>query len=345
MKIRAILIPVAVLFLEISVTAQMFPNHLDDDKLKGKIKQVSTIYNDQTRDLSIYNTNGYQTEHWFFKPVELLQQRYIGVYNSTNQIIEETMLDKGIDPRSRIVYAYDPKGIPIGSSRYGANNSLYAKYIYQYDESGRMKDSIHLDAYGNILEQYSCWYDTRGRRIKRSWFSRDDSSTMITEYQYNEPGQLISEKCYETKPGIFDYEASYSYDPSGKLIAEKRKYRDNKNGYDRRYGYDSNGFTNSYISFDTTGRIKEKKIYIRDEKGNILSDKWYNSNDEIYVRYEYMFDSLGNQVELNRYDAKDKLQLKVRWVYEYDKNINWVKSIQFVNDVPGEQIRREIEYY
>src|SRR4051812_35522173 len=110
-------------------TAQVFPHHLKEDMLLGRVKAITIITDDKTREIWMYDEKGNQTERWYFMPLELLNHRYKAVYNEKGQLMEETKFDKGISPVIRYAYGYDAKGSLIGRSLFSQNNTLLEKYI------------------------------------------------------------------------------------------------------------------------------------------------------------------------------------------------------------------------
>ena len=67
-----------------------------------------------------------------------------------------------------------------------------------------------------------------------------------------------------------------------------------------------------------------------------------------------MYDDKGNCTELihkpyeskeNISDDNDDKDYTSTSKYEYDKNSNWIKQIEFMNGVPLYILEREIEYY
>ena len=57
------------------------------------------------------------------------------------------------------------------------------------------------------------------------------------------------------------------------------------------------------------------------------------------------YDEYGNQVEWCVNDSDGILIYQFTYKYEYDKNGNWIKSIEFINTIPYKIIEREIEYF
>ena len=75
------------------------------------------------------------------------------------------------------------------------------------------------------------------------------------------------------------------------------------------------------------------------EKGNRKrKDFWEND-----VQYKY--DEKGNKIEENRYESDGSLDNKWTYKYEFDKQGNWIKRIDFENKIAKFILEREYEYY
>ncbi len=340
MNIRFVLL---VCLLPLFTTAQIFPHHLREDKLLGKVKTI-TITGDETREIYMYDAKGNQTEKWFFKPAAVLNHRYKAVYNAKGQLLEETKFDKGISPVIKYVYGYDSKGSKIGRSLFSENNTLLEKYIYQYDTAKRMTDSIRVDTYGNQVEKYSFQYNRKGRktRVRSFW---QDSLVFTLDYEYNDAGKIIQEKRYSTGSRQPDYDAVYIYDEKGNKTAEERHFIDHRGDYKRFYTYDSAGRMTSFTSNPGNEKFNEKFIYVFDKKGNKVEESRFDHAGIILTRDVFKYDEKNNQVEMIRFIQPEKPDITIAWKYEYDKAGNWTKKTQLINGTPGETLQREIEYY
>lgn len=342
---------ISVLFflLPLFAIAQVFPHHIREDGLLGKVKQITIVTNETTREMYMYDEKGNQTERWFFQPLEVLLSRYKAVYNDKGQLLEETKFDKGVVPVIKYMYAYDAKGMPIGKSLFSENNTLLEKYIYQYDTAKRITDSIRVDTYGNIIEKFSWSYDQQGRKTKQILFQTPDSSTFTIEYEYNAAGKLVKEKGHNAGSGTNDYTTTYTYDEKGNKILEEKKISHNRvpGNKDHKYlfAYDSNRYVTSFISVKPNGQLVEKNIFVFDNKGNRVEAAFYDTADKVRNRLIYKYDEKNNEIELKNYQSRDDIGLTLTWQYEYDKTGNWISKKQFINGTPGDVIRREIEYY
>ena len=57
------------------------------------------------------------------------------------------------------------------------------------------------------------------------------------------------------------------------------------------------------------------------------------------------YDEKGNKIESNRYNSDGSLYIKWTYKYEFDKQGNWIKRIDFKDEIPEFILEREYEYY
>lgn len=86
----------------------------------------------------------------------------------------------------------------------------------------------------------------------------------------------------------------------------------------------------SYKAEDRFGNIEKG----RRKRNNILEYDFQNKYDE-----------KGNQIESNSYNSDGSLDSKWTYKYEFDKQGNWVKRIDFEDGIPKFLLEREYEYY
>lgn len=96
--------------------------------------------------------------------------------------------------------------------------------------------------------------------------------------------------------------------------------------------------------YNSDGGIDWKSIHKYDDKGNMIENNWYNSNSSFDWKHIYKYDGKGNMVEKNEYKSDGIINNKYTY-NEYDKFDNWVKRIDYKNEIPQFIVEREIEYY
>ena len=86
----------------------------------------------------------------------------------------------------------------------------------------------------------------------------------------------------------------------------------------------------SYKAVDRFGNIEKGKR----ERNNI----W---DSDLQRKY----DEKGNNIEVNWYNSDGSLASKWTYKYEFDKQGNWIKRIDFKDEIPEFILEREYEYY
>lgn len=194
-----------------------------------------------------------------------------------------------------------------------------------YDEKGRL-NTIITEGYFNFDNRtYIYKYDKKGRITKLTSLKPDGKMSSKQSFKYDsKSGRLVSSILN------VDFDYSYKYEftelPNGNL--ECLQYEDNKKH--QTLVFDSNGrllkktkHVKRYSSMNNTSSGGNAEIYTYDEHGNITSKK-----------------EMSIVIKLN---AKEKP--KFSYEYEYDEKFNWIRQIEFHDNVPVYIIEREIDYF
>ena len=149
-------------------------------------------------------------------------------YNENGQLIRKKKHNGSIE-----IYSYNPDGTLADTVIIGGR-----KTADESDESDETKRHVYI---GNVEQVYyrsdnvpeyllsETTYDENGNKLSVRTFTKYGKTIDLTEYAYNENGDLISEKytrpdsIYEGSDKIQEYECSYEYD-GRLLISETFKY-------------------------------------------------------------------------------------------------------------------------
>ena len=139
----------------------------------------------------------------------------------------------------------------------------------------------------------------------------------------------------------FSYKA---VDRFGNIEKGKRERNDSwDRDLQRKYDEKGNNIENNWYNSD--GSLDSKWTYKYDEKGNNIEENRYNSDGSLYSKWTYKYDEKGNNIESNRYKSDGSLDSKWTYKYEFDKQGNWIKRIDFKDEIPEFILEREYEYY
>lgn len=146
-------------------------------------------------------------------------------YNENGQLIRKKKHNGSIE-----IYSYNPDGsladtVIIGGRKTADESEETKRHVYTGNVEQVYYRSDNVPEY--LLSETI--YDENGNKLSVRTFAKDGKTLDLTEYAYNENGDLISEKytrpdsIYEGSDKIQEYEYSYEYD-GRLLISETFKY-------------------------------------------------------------------------------------------------------------------------
>ena len=134
--------------------------------------------------------------------------------------------------------------------------------------------------------------------------------------------------------------------------------------------YDKDGNIVESCRYNDAGARESKKLYVYDEKGNVIKITSFNGNNESTTS-THQYDENGNRTEIREYDEnvdlikrtvyfyndsglrseshvyndKNILDKRLSYDYRYDRKGNWIEKIEFLNDKAVKITERQIEYF
>lgn len=186
-------------------------------------------------------------------------------------------------------------------------------YTYEYDKDGNITKKY--DGLANASEEYEY---KNGLAVKRHYTGRD-GQTLDETYEYDEHGTKIKTTHYiaalddtsvnETKP---------EYDNQGRLVRETYHNSDGSVFSVDEYEYNDKG---EIVKETSTGDgSKTEKEYVRDERGNVLSELYKviaPGSEETRTEYEYNSDN--KKISEKKFTIKDGTEtLKTAYEYAYE---------------------------
>ena len=181
---------------------------------------------------------------------------------------------------------------------------------YPTDKSGRISDT-------SFLEKISYRYDSQGNKIEEVHYYPDSVSDLIT-FKYNQGGKKV-EKRWKDTINELDHLATFRYDKDGNKIEQKWS--------------------------DKNGSLLKTATYSYDENGNQIAEEMISSEDSLNERLTFRYDNNHKLIEENSYNANDSITHRYTFKYlEFDRTGNWLKRLQFENNLPIRITIRGIEY-
>ncbi|TDW52417.1 YD repeat-containing protein [Flavobacterium sp. 270] len=341
------------------------------DYLKNKIETDSVIYffdRKGNTETIIYYGLGLDV---FNRRLKVEEVHY--TFKENKLVSKINKMDFGIDGN---IYQYDKKWNQVSLKEYFSNilvketSSIYddknrkienTEYLYggfsNYNEKTQENKSNFL------YEVEKCSYNANDKCVLKTVSSfRNDKKTKITEYKYDERGNLIEEgNCVFSSNESCNWSPlfGYEYNLNNQLIKKYQKAKFFPHNTDEYFVYDNKGNKIEskaiYIYTDKLPFCGYHIIYEYDEFGNKTKD------EEVIGNYR----SIGHQqykTQITRYDQEQNIisdeyisfeGLTVKVInkkYVYDKKGNWIKKEteqgKDKNSLKLTEIcTREIQYY
>jgi len=234
---------------------------------------------------------------------------------------------------------------------------VFRRGVQSFDEQGRMTDVKWYEPGSDEPHSaISYTYDERGNRIKiDSWRTKPDAH-IIFKSSYDADGHEVEttfkrltpegwktskSKNVTTVEGRLTSVRTYSQD--GALMGRTEFLRDERGNIlsEELYGMDAQG----------EEQLQRKVTYRYDERGFLREVVYNKAEASLGARGVYEYDEHSNCTSLTRYNADGTFAIALQRKYEYDAAGNWVKCITFSQPwehrapEPFNVVRRQITYY
>jgi hypothetical protein len=228
--------------------------------------------------------------------------------------------------------------------------------IKRFDRRGCLKEDTAFTHNGSILWSNANSHDAQGRLISTSTkHSPFTYLSDVTFYRYDERGNLIEEKGYDTKDELV-YKGAYKYDDRNRRIEwlsssfhPEENSKPHKSTYSR---YESGQVKDERFYSDEGGGFQpndnipggaHRKTYFYDERGKIISTLRFKSNGAFAGMEITRYDHRGSVIEEIEYDGEGNLIDKKAYKYKYDRLGNWLEQTTYGLAMDGHESRLRIE--
>ncbi|MCX6168853.1 MAG: hypothetical protein NTX65_05925 [Ignavibacteriales bacterium] len=225
---------------------------------------------------------------------------------------------------------FNKRGSLLEMEEYNSSGNMISSYKFSYNSKGKPIKAEGIDDADRKSIQFSK-YDSRGNETERNLISiarkRTESKSL---FKYDKDNNLVEVKNYidgnfndqqntEFKNGVRIRTTMLNekkdtvlvsipeYNSAGKLVSEKSK---NQNTV---YKYDSNGNLNEMVDAEF------KRVYVSDEKGNIVEHKMFLLDGRRQIRLVFKYNQKGLMSDWIRYDNNEDVVLHYAYEYEYYK--------------------------
>ena len=250
-----------------------------------------------------------------------------------------SVVDKTLSQPQKSSYKYDEKGNVVEFVYYQSDGTLGGRFLYKYDAKGNKLEEIIYSWNGTRIGKLLNTYDEAGNHLTQTSYNEDDSISWKSVNTYNARGHKI--EWVQAIAGIVRYRVTYNYDDKNRLVEQEIfEYNQTPNLRSSHapepgkilYSYNDKERVKEVAVYDEGGSLKEKTIYLLDERGNEVG------------RRAFKADGSPNPTAVHWYD-KSKLLRTLSGIettrYEYDSRGNWVRKVRLIQPADA----REPEAY
>ena len=164
-----------------------------------------------------------------------------------------------------------------------------------------------------------------------------------TNYQYISKEKII--KTVTDNFGKHQFTIFNRYDKSKQLI-ETKIFTKNKLSSQTLIQISKNNEKNiEEIYYNASGEIEEKINSKFDKTGNLIKKIRLDRNGIEMANVKFQYDGGGNAIKETHYYPNGDIEYEISSRFELDKNGNWIKKTDFVNELIDSIVERKFEYY
>jgi hypothetical protein len=215
------------------------------------------------------------------------------------------------------IIIFTPKGYISEIHCLNPEDGVVAKKMVQFNEKGFPEEESQYDANGILVFKRVFTSDSRGNKID--------------EFNYDSDFKLQF-KSSSTLDKRFNEVESTWYDSEGSIESKWISKYDNKNNRIEMTRFDENGELIAQFKFSYS------------KQGWITGETEINSSGIEVSSKNYNYDNYGHKVE-EIIKTKNGNVTIWSYLYDLDKENNWIKRIEFENAIPRYIVVREIEYF
>lgn len=259
----------------------------------------------------------------FGKVKQFKQDKYVAKDKFGEIIQGQRVTDLSL--QNLVLLKFDNEGNIVERNEYNIDGSLSNKYIVKCESKENTIEKSLYYPNGSLLGKFIIKFDSHRNIVETDAYQPDGKIVVRSNFKYDENSNQI-EKISEQFDDGFKQRTYNKYDIKGNIIDSK---------------------TESYQKNDSRGWFcisHETKKY--DDKGNNIEIVILNCVNGAMIRKTIQkFDDKGSIIEENNYNVDGGLMYKYIYKFDYDKKGNWIKKIDFENEIPAYITIRQIEYY
>lgn len=264
------------------------------------MKQIFLIIITTFLGLSLYS----QTRAELISREKIAKNKIASVTQWTHKFVKDKVDSKGT---ISVVTNYDKSGNPVEVLNYKQDGSVSSRHEYKYDKQNRK------------VEYNQFQVPMGGSQIKL---------TFKQTFSYDEKGNKKVELGYDGKT---QYRITYSYFDDGKQ-KEIVKYGVS-NAIEEKWTFEHKGNATTVMVYKPAGKLEKKIVRKYDDKGNLIDETNYSSQEKELGRTTFEFLTNGLMKAKSEYYGG---ALRASYSYVYDKESQLVEVYQ--TNPAGEKI-------
>lgn len=247
----------------------------------------------------------------FGKIDTIIENRF--VVKDENSVVEKSYEEYG---KSRIVSIFDYFGNVQELIIYKNADVVNNRYTYQYDSLNRLVERKVFNSDKQLVHEIKIRYSSLGNIETSYYFDGKSEPTTKWIFEFQTDNKVTQKRTYPADNKVYmEYIVN----------SNKLKIKEKNDDYYWIYKYDSVGNKtfeekNSFIQIENEDGIPAKPIYFID----------------------YSYDLYSNMI-LKSYNSSRNKEL-LEFKYEYDNQNNWVKMIEYKDNIPKILSERKIIY-
>jgi hypothetical protein len=355
------------LFLALSIAAAQGRDDRKQHDLVGPVKTVVvgrleyTLKNGRSvagkripNHMITFDEAGNKTEEVSYDPNSgSITSKAVYAYNKEGRLKSyesySSAVDKTLSTPQKNEYKLDDKGNVIEQVNYQSDGTLGSRFLYKYDAKGNKTEEIFYGRNGSRMGKLLNTYDEAGHQLTTTSYNEDDSISWKIVVTYNTKGNKTEWVQYLT--GILRYRITYNYDDKSRVI-EQETFEYNKTPNLRSshapvpgkiiYTYNDTKRTKEIETYNEDGSLKDKMIYLMDERGNEVGWRTFNADGSPKETALYWYDKTTLLRKLSGIETAN---------IEYDPTGNWIKKVRLIKSADAAEPEaysteyRDITYY
>ncbi|MCK9613838.1 MAG: hypothetical protein M0R16_13250 [Bacteroidales bacterium] len=273
------------------------------DKRIKKITSETIIY-------AMEDPSSPETTEWFEKETHLSSEKE---YDENNNLVKSISYNHSGDINEHILYKFDEKNNCIEEICFFDENEIAEHHYFVFDDKNLCANEKIV--YAESGESHVTFkYDERGNLLERRVMNPEGETEEMEVFEYD-GDKLISEKLFG-EDNVLEHENKYSYHENGDVVLYEHITSEERSSYTTEYFYNQKGEREKILIYDAQGRLREKLIYTRDDKGNILE---VTEEDVTSVKTTKMsYDEKNNPVKQEDYNKEGILILSIERTFNDD---------------------------